>query len=317
MQFSPSKHALTAFSELYLGVPTYVLHITSSNITIENGSGNAYVTWSNTLTIQDYIQISLRLNPKGADVIIGTRGEIFVNEYVCPTTANYYCDRMDSSGKPFVQTGASTTLTDVKLTASSDDFVKDIWILGDSMTALNAHGARWPYYPLCVWNYDTFLLQGLSGGTSSDLWNDLKKSLALGKPKILVWMLGANDDDASYEVYLDTVVDYCAEHNIELVLSMLPDLYGMSTASKKSSSIKNTYMLTKNLRYVDMRKAVSSSTTQVIGDYTVNIWYGDDYSLETPPEGSYIGSDRVHPTELGAKAEAVQILADVPEITNN
>ena len=73
-------------------------------------------------------------------------------------------------------------------------------------------------------------------------------------------------------------------------------------------------MLTKGKRYIDLRKAVTSDITGTVSGVTVGVWYGDDLSLDTPPEGSYIGNDRIHPTVVGASAEAAQVLIDVPEL---
>lgn len=306
---------ITAFNEIVVGIGYgnsrgSQIRITTDKIYFQDGAKTSTAgSWSNTahgLTIDAFIKVLYKVSIGRLDYIVSTKGGYFKGYY---ENNSLY---LENYGKPFVSADANTTLTDVVLGGTSDDFKHPVWVIGDSMVSVFDN--RWPYYVLKEFGFKNWLLQGLAGGTSADLYADLQKSLAFGCPKYLVWMLGANDLDNDYKSYLDTVLAKCEELNITPILLMFPDFYGMAVDEKKSSAVKNAYMLAKNVRYINLRKAVSSSITQVIGDYTVNIWYGDDYSQPTPPDGSFIGSDRVHPTILGAKSEGVQFVTDFPEI---
>lgn len=300
---------ITNFSSIliYLDGGGRVIKIDSTKIYSQNRSGGTYTSANHGLTISDYIRVVIKYSISKTTIILSTKGGVFTKDWTDSTS-----DMIEFYGRPTVKTDENTLLTDIVLSGTSDDFIKNVWVVGDSLVSV--YDVRWTYYPLVVWKYNNWLLQGLAGGSSDVLWEDLQKSLTLGCPKIIVWLLGTNDTNSDYQTTLDLVVSYCNKHNIELILGKFPDPYGISNNEKKSFSVKNTYMLTKNKRYIDFRKAVTEQEGVTYQGVTIGKWYGDDLSLETPPEGSYIGNDRVHPSVIGAEAEAVQVLIDVPEL---
>ena len=91
------------------------------------------------------------------------------------------------------------------------------------------------------------------------------------------------------------IKDICDKRGITLILVRHAKLG--EQAEGKDWQTKNSIALSLGLRYVDMYKAVT-------GNELTHDWY----------EG-YLSSDGVHPTALGAKAEAMRILCDIPEIT--
>lgn len=91
------------------------------------------------------------------------------------------------------------------------------------------------------------------------------------------------------------IKDICDKRGITLILVRHAKLG--EQVKGKDWQTKNSIALSLGLRYVDMYKAVT-------GNELTHDWY----------EG-YLSSDGVHPTALGAKAEAMRILCDIPEIT--
>jgi len=260
------------------------------------------------LTITDYLRVSMKVSITKVEITIATRNGIFHHEYSLQSIYEFY-------GKPTIK--SAIAFTDVVMSATSDDFAKNVWVVGDSLVSI--YPQRWTHYLLREWGYDNWLLQGKAGGGSSTLWADLQLSLSLGMPKVLVWLLGTNDDDSNYESYVTTVCNYCDSHNITLILGKFPDPYGNTVTANRSWAVKNNYMLTTDKRYIDFRRAVTEEEGVTFDGITVGKWYGDDFTIPTGdsanwPSTAYINYDRVHPSIEGAKAEAVQVLIDCPEL---
>ena len=260
------------------------------------------------LTITDYLRVSMKVSITKVEFTIATRNGIFHHEYSLQSIYEFY-------GKPTIK--SSIAFTDVVMSATSDDFTKNVWVVGDSLVSI--YPQRWTHYLLREWGYDNWLLQGKAGGGSSTLWADLQLSLSLGMPKVLVWLLGTNDGDSDYESYVTTVCNYCDSHNITLILGKFPDPYGNTVTANRSWAVKNNYMLTTNKRYIDFRRAVTEEEGVTFDGITVGKWYGDDFTIPTDdsanwPSTAYINYDRVHPSIEGAKAEAAQVLIDCPEL---
>lgn len=157
------------------------------------------------------------------------------------------------------------------------------------------------YYLLNEYKIKSWFLIALAGQTSNDLnghvgaYNDLLNALQYGTPKYLWYQIQANDTNAVYEEYIYKIKDICDKRGITLILVRHAKLG--EQVKGKDWQTKNSIALSLGLRYVDMYKAVT-------GNELTHDWY----------EG-YLSSDGVHPTALGAKAEAMRILCDIPEIT--
>lgn len=206
----------------------------------------------------------------------------------------------DIYGYSFVYANSETTLNDVELRRTNRGFREPVWIIGDSYCSTD-NNERWPYYLLNEYKIKSWFLIALAGQTSNDLnghvgaYNDLLNALQYGTPKYLWYQIQANDTNAVYEEYIYKIKDICDKRGITLILVRHAKLG--EQAEGKDWQTKNSIALSLGLRYVDMYKAVT-------GNELTHDWY----------EG-YLSSDGVHPTALGAKAEAMRILCDIPEIT--
>lgn len=191
-------------------------------------------------------------------------------------------------GQPFFY-AASGEFTNVSIRTYLKDFRRNVWVIGDSYTSM--YQARWTYQMIENMKIDSFLLDGLAGGTSADMFPELQRMLALGTPKFLVWCVGMNDTVWQWTQYAKEVEMLCRERGITLIYQTIP----LPTSGYVNKQRINEYIKASGYRYIDACDAV-------IADEATRAWY--DGMLD----------DGTHPTVLGAKALAGQVLADFPEI---
>lgn len=171
----------------------------------------------------------------------------------------------------------------------------DIWIIGDSYMSLGDPN-RWPYW-IEQWGHGDVYIDGLSGGSSSVMYSSLLADLEMYTPKYILWCLGMNNADGTSAVnsswleVVQNVIAKCEEKGITPVLATIPSV------PTRNNSFKNEWVRASGYRYVDFAKAVEDPNN-------VGYWYAD-----------MLSSDGVHPSELGAKALAMQVLIDFVEIT--
>ena len=213
----------------------------------------------------------------------------------------YEQDLQVASGTPFICNGGSTDL-DVSLRFFPRELNKKIWAFGDSYFSFTAN-YRWPYY-FAQYGYTDWLSNNQPGLSPENAYTELENLLALGYvPKYVVWCLGMNgttseskDDNDEYVInsyqkeYLDKVVSLCSQYGMEPVLATIP------TVPERSKIGLSKYVRNLGCRYIDFAKAVGATED--------GMWN----------EG-LLSSDNVHPTELGAKVLASQVLIDFPEMT--
>lgn len=245
------------------------------------------------LTISTYLIVTVSIDNDGnAKVILQTLGGDFT------TTVNGMIQLVGTSFYKSV----GTVGTNVKLSVTHEDLREQIWIAGDSYLSTNT--GRWPYY-VRGWGFKNFLMCARAGGGSTgtlyyNVYNDIVKALNYSTPKFLVWCLGMNDGSdtnastpaAGWLTALKNIQSICEEKGITLILSTIPNVATINHEGK------NAYVRTSGYRYIDFAKAVHGET------YTsgVNNWY------------TGYCDDGIHPTVLGAKALASQVLVDFPEI---
>ena len=235
-------------------------------------------TVSHGLTIDDYIMVSLRLDDSGTlTCAINTTGGTFVTNL--ETDNNVFC------GNTFAIPSAG--MTDVQLGVSNGDTKLPVWFIGDSYVGLNADRVFGQLKSLGYWG--GYLGDGLAGLDSQGAYAEFNKLLQFGTPKLLIWYLGMNDTDADYLSYLTLVKTYCEAHNITLILNRVP-----SVPSRAKEAIGG-YVIATGCRYIDSYAAVGANSS--------GTWYT-----------GYLSSDNIHPTQLGAKALAMRVLVDVPEL---
>lgn len=263
----------------------FFARVTPTDVIIEQKYAND--GWGRTktheLTLKKYVCLVYSRDNKGVvHVILSTLG----GQYVYNFTG---IPALDTAGVPFIES-TSMNVNDVKLSVYNSDFKKPIWVLGDSYVYLANDTKRWTYVMQEEYKISNFLLQGVSGGTSSQMFNDLKKSLEMGTPKFLVWCLGMND--SSLEIWqqtYNTLSQLCEDNGIELILTTIP-----TTPTKDKEAISQ-YIRDSGRRYIDIYKAVGTSSS---GEWL-------DGCLAT---------DNIHPTLKGSKVIAARVLVDFPEI---
>lgn len=203
-------------------------------------------------------------------------------------------------GTPFVQNNGASSLT-CTLRDYPRDLTKKIWLFADSYVSF-VSDARWAYY-FKDYGYIDWFCNSQPGLAPDYAVTDLNNLLTLGyKPSMLVWMLGMNGDTVesqsggtyvinSYQkTNIDTVVNICQANGIELVLTTIP------TVPDRQKTGFNNYVKSLGVRYIDWAKAVGTNSS---GQWNAGL----------------LSSDNVHPTALGAKVLASQVLADCPELT--
>ena len=199
-------------------------------------------------------------------------------------------------GRPFVKNNGANAMN-VDLSFFPQDIHKTIWLMGDSYISYVAE-SRWGYY-FKQFGYINFLSNNQPGLSPESGVADLESLLSTGaRPTYLLWLLGMNgntiEKDGVINTYqktqIDRVLELCANHGITPILATIPP------CPERNKAGYNAYVKSLGVRYVDVAKAVGATDD--------GVWI----------EGM-LSSDGVHPTALGSKAIASQILVDFPEIT--
>lgn len=189
------------------------------------------------------------------------------------------------------------TFTDVELSFGCGDLEKPVWIFGDSYVSIAED--RWPYW-LVQMKTDNCLINSYPGEGTENAIRDLNSLLTIGTPRIIVWAMGMNDHDTSSAVnstWLDGVeelIEICENFGIVLILATIPNVAHTSYNNVK----KNAWIEASGYRYVDFNKAIGAA------DEPGAAW----------PAG-WLSNDNIHPTAMGARVLAGQILLDVPELS--
>ena len=289
------------FDTIEIGVINTIkrtITIDSTNITLAT-DGSSRKTDTHGLTISGQLRITFVADMFEAKAIIDCNGEQYIFKHTSDLYA--YANYLDCSayGNVGIIVGGSTILNNVILSASSNYFDKDVWIFGDSYTSIES-STRWANQVLFNLEYKNFMICGLSGGLSAQLYADLEKCLQYGTPKEIIWLLGMNNGDLadapnpSWLENLENVENICKDKGIELVLSTIP----CTNQSTNDNSFKNELIKSRGYRYINFAKAVGA---EIKG----SSWYE---GMKEPDPG-------IHPSALGAKVLAAQILADCPELT--
>lgn len=257
------------------------IEIDATNIVWKFYEASAEVrgTVAHGLILQDFLNVSIFLDDKSVcHIVLHTKNGMFKHTFQWSYEFN---------SEPFIRTEGQE-LTDVILTASTKDIRNSIWFFGDSYQSVTLD--RWTGQ-LKEIGFFNVLINALAGQTSTNAVADLQRCLKYGTPKYLVWGLGMNDTDSSWESNLNIVKDICEDKGIELILCTIP-----SVPSRSKEYISN-YVRSSGYRYIDFYTAVGAQ-----------------------PDGTWIsgyqepGGSQVHPTELGAKALAMRVLVDLPEV---
>lgn len=232
------------------------------------------------LTISDYIMVNIFFDADGVfHVTVNSKSGTFTKSYA--TDYNVF------SGKVFMRNGNSTNMVNARLSVSSIDTKKSVWLLGDSYLGLTSD--RVCKYLKDYGYWDGYLVSSLAGASTQMMSEELSRLLAFGVPKYLIIYTGINDSTADYETYIDVIAKLCDIYGIELILNKVP-----STPTRDKTDI-DAYVVASGYRYIDSYSAV--------GVDSENAWYT-----------GFLSDDNVHPTALGAQALAMRAIVDVPEL---
>lgn len=290
---------ISTFSQVKVGVKGgyfCLAQIDSTNISIIHNTGTIK-TEAHGLNISGWIDVALKVEELNVEISVHSLDGYKKITATLPFRELY--------GRPTVEVDENTTLTDVSLRGYCDDFQKSIWFVGDSYTSCTE--VRWTGQML-NFGINNWMLLGVAGGKSKDLYEDLLLALKYGTPTYLVWCMGMNDADtdslnANYKKYFELVKEKCDELGVVMIPATVPCVKTSAHPEyARDNSYKNEYIKTSGMRYIDLAKAVGGDT------FTDDAWY-DGY-LETI-------SPWIHTTELGAKAQMAQIIRDFPEILRN
>lgn len=257
------------------------VEITSQNVIFhhyESDTDNVMQTDAHGLTIADYVMVSLYMDSNGKlNCSVNTTSGTFTT-YL---QTNFDAFSGDSFAKP------TSAMTDVELSVSSGETKYPVWCIGDSYFGVNSQRVIGQLKDLGFW--EGVLFDGLAGLNSQLGYAELTKLLAFGMPKILIWYLGMNDTNADFLQYMTQVKAYCEDNNITLILNKVP------TVPTKDNETIGGYVEASECRYINSYLAVGTNSS--------GQWYT-----------GYLSTDNVHPTALGAKALAMRMLVDVPEL---
>lgn len=197
----------------------------------------------------------------------------------------------DSAGKTFIKS-ESLLASDVLLNYNNSQLKESVWVFGDSYTSLI--NDRWTGR-LYINGIKKYLLCGIPGGYSQQMYNDVIRCLSMGTPKYLVWCLGMNDRVSNtYSIYLNQLIELCNQKGILLVLMKIPQV-PMEDGYMSIEEAVNQYVIASGLPYIDAYSAVGSNSE--------GYWYD-----------GMLSNDSVHPTSKGAQALASQVLIDFPQL---
>lgn len=235
------------------------------------------------LTISSFIQVVINLDDDSkCTVTINTlSGSVAFNFLSTVDKFDF-----DFNGSPFVL--SESVMNNVKFNVISKDFKNAIWLFGDSYSGLADNRISGQLRKLGYTN--KMLIHSRPGQNSAEAYTDLENALKYNTPKILIWCLGMNDSSRSeYATTFEKVKSICETKNIMLVPMKIP------TVSGRNKEQINSFIEDSGLKYVDAYSAVGTNSAAE--------WY----------EG-YLDTDNIHPSVLGARAIAMQMLVDVPEI---
>ena len=250
--------------------------ITSSAIVLKTKDGGSGTSVNHGLTMSTFLMCNIFCELDKIHVNIATLGGSYSHEF--ETDGNL-------RGNAYIQTAG--TLSNITFTCECGELRKPLWLFGDSYLS-TASNARVGYYlkQMGFTNFPIFAYPGMSPQTGL---SDLNKAKVFGTPKFIVWMLGMNGSDSDAVSAINSLIDYATANGITLILTKIPSVPDYRHATL------NSFIEDSGYRFINSYEAMGCDGT------------GDTY------EG-YLSDDEVHPTALGAKAIAMRMMVDAPEL---
>ena len=260
-----------------------MIEVDDSNIKVFKNANPSEIeeTITHGLSITEYIHVFVNVGVKDhvAELSVTTSEGQSYNKEVqwngCSENVVALCNSGDYEG--------------VKLTLGGSAWNEKVWIFGDSYTDY------WPTHMNDL-GATRFLLDGASGRTSKGGYESLVNEMKLGKPDVVVWMLGMNDADnsssinSSYKTYYDSAKDLCEKMGIIFVPCTIPNVPG------RVHTFKNEYIKANSQNYVDIAEVLGA-------EETASSWYN-----------GLLSGDKVHPSVAGAKLIAKTLCEEFPQI---
>ena len=261
--------------------------VTADNLVIVSGIGNT-ITQAHGLTISNAVQVLLELKNSIMYITVASGGIKYT--YNCPW---YWTG---SSPCELSVTASGMSFTYAKISAIFKSAERKIWYFGDSYSEFNMD-SRLPYYVIEYGFDKNLLFNSISGATSALGTVSIDTLLEYGTPKYAINALGMNDGsdsnnttpNATWLTNVQSFIDICERHNIIPVLCTIP------TIPSVNNNGKNAWVKASGYRYIDMADAVGADGT--------GTWYT-----------GMIGQDNIHPSPLGAVAQFMRLLTDMPEV---
>ena len=286
---------ISSFSGLVIGWSSSVpgthkypyIEITSTQIIVhgQNSNGSAAVTLTHGLTIAVNLQFKVVVDYNQFNVELISNGARYAG-----TAALFKSEQ----GKGFALSSGST-LTNCKLSWSSIDMNKKVWMFGDSYFGMT-NPARWVHWLQESGFAADALIDAYGGRASDNAVISLTNLIKNGSPDYIVWCMGMNDGtdsnsqpSSAWVVGRDAVLGICEAYSIVPVFATIPSVPSIN------HTYKNAWIRSSGYRYVDFDNAVGANVS--------NQWYA-----------GMLSTDNVHPTEKGALALYGQFMADFPEI---
>lgn len=263
----------------------------SANIRIRNNTMELHRQDSEDVLVNTYTH-NLTFS-KFIDVVIETHLDNTASITLASESGSYHIDNVEwlgSSGNVFA-TAVSGIYTNCELSYYCKDINKPVWIFGDSyMSQWNVYAYA---YGAKKWLNDSYPGRN---STEEQAVASIKKDIEKGKPEIIVWALGMNDQEkyswglTQWKNGYEAVKDICEKNDIELILVTIPNTPIMKNTGKNEIIKESGY------RYVDIAALVG-------GESEGASWY----------EGM-LSADNVHGSEIGRKAIALKMMTDIPEM---
>jgi hypothetical protein len=277
----------TTFSNIRIGrgVGEYWYSYVDVNSTqiIATTKNGVVSTESHGLTILDYLVISLESDDYNQTIVkIRTNGGTFTS-----AAFDFYGD-----GRPYIIPYMDCQL--YKACEIFKDIKKTVRYYGDSYSGTN-NVERWPYQAALLGA--DFLVNGLTGGTSVELYEMVVRDMWFGKPNIVIWGLGMNDGsdadentpNATWKYIVDSLIQLSYLLDFELILCTIPNV------PSRYHGGKNKYIRELGFRYIDFDSIVDN---------------GIDYTWKS----GMLSADNIHPSKIGAIALAHAAIASVSEL---
>jgi len=245
------------------------------------------------LTISEFIEVHINFkNDANLFVVINTLNSYFeyTESYALKVISGLIeVDSLDS------------TLTNCTFSATNPNFKKQVWIFGASFESESSN--RWIYWAR-RWGYDNFYLNAFPGRKSDTCYEDFLRALNFGTPRYLFWTMFGNGSTASLKSRISDVRTLAATYGFDVIITLRPSSVSQTDPSKGNDRRDKTRVIEDEIasgcRYVDYSSAVLDPNGDGWRDWRT---------------GYIDNDDGAHPSQLGARAIALQILVDFPEIT--